>query len=256
MPREVIQDLSPRENEILRLASEGYTDIAISHKLGIREGTIGTYWGRIRTKMGPYPRTELVAIRIRSQLQKQLDNMNEDRDVLEAKLQNSVRSELLYEDVVDQAAEGVVVVAASGKIEHANPAAHRMFKYEPGTLAGKALADLVPARIREQHSKHFFSFCRNPIGRPPTFRVRTLAVDSEGLEFHVGITVAVVHRGDEVLLTGLFEPIPEHGPEKFRMSVQELIEIGLTNAEQLDSDHDGWVDEDEFRTAAEALRKP
>src|SRR5579862_4728500 len=66
MSREVAHTLSPREAAIIRMASEGHTDSSIAHLLEISEGTVGTYWGRIRTKMGPYSRPELVAIAIRT----------------------------------------------------------------------------------------------------------------------------------------------------------------------------------------------
>lgn len=255
MPREVIQELSPREDEILRLAAEGYTDAGISHKLGISEGTVGTYWGRIRTKIGPHPRTELIAIRLRAEMQKELDVLGETRETLERLLQESVNSELLYEDIIDQAPEGLVVVNAEGAIEHANPAAHRFFRCEPGTLRLKPLADLMPEELRGRHRAKFEAFCRSKPEGPKTFRLETTAVDRFGEEFPVIITVTTVHRGDELLLTGLFQRPASQRDGKFRISVGQLQELGLANAATLDRDQDGWVDEDEFEEALAALRR-
>jgi hypothetical protein len=45
----------------LDLATKGYTDDMISHKLGIGKGTVNTYWVRIRGKLGHSTRSELVA---------------------------------------------------------------------------------------------------------------------------------------------------------------------------------------------------
>ncbi|CAN5496099.1 hypothetical protein BH11ARM2_BH11ARM2_34390 [soil metagenome] len=53
--------LSDRERTVLLLASEGLTDKEIARSLDLSRRTIGTYWERMRSKMGPHPRTQLVA---------------------------------------------------------------------------------------------------------------------------------------------------------------------------------------------------
>jgi len=52
--------LSPRERQVIHLAAEGKTDKEIAKFLGIQPGTVGTLWARIRSKLGPCNRTELV----------------------------------------------------------------------------------------------------------------------------------------------------------------------------------------------------
>lgn len=54
------RDLSPREGEIVELATEGLTNDAIAHKLGLSVGTVNTYWLRIKLKAGGSGRTETV----------------------------------------------------------------------------------------------------------------------------------------------------------------------------------------------------
>ncbi len=54
-------DLSVRERQVLELSAGGHTDVSIAQQLEISPKTIGTYWNRIRAKIGPYSRTELVA---------------------------------------------------------------------------------------------------------------------------------------------------------------------------------------------------
>ena len=60
-------ELSPREQQLITMAGEGLTDTAIANRLGISEATVNTYWGRIRVKLGPHNRTELVAIALRDE---------------------------------------------------------------------------------------------------------------------------------------------------------------------------------------------
>lgn len=58
----VIERLSKRELEIVRLAGEGYTDKKISAQLEIAHGTLNTYWMRIRAKVGRHTRAEIVRL--------------------------------------------------------------------------------------------------------------------------------------------------------------------------------------------------
>ncbi|HAY13867.1 MAG TPA: hypothetical protein DCY02_05270 [Armatimonadetes bacterium] len=58
----VIERLSKRELEIVRLAGEGYTDKKISAHLEIAPGTLNTYWMRIRAKVGRHTRAEIVRL--------------------------------------------------------------------------------------------------------------------------------------------------------------------------------------------------
>jgi len=53
-------ELSPREQEIVELASEGLTNEAIAQKLALSVGTVNTYWLRIKLKTGGLGRTDAV----------------------------------------------------------------------------------------------------------------------------------------------------------------------------------------------------
>ena len=51
------RELSAREMDVIRLASEGYCDKEISARLGVGLTTVRTYWERIRVKTGTRSRT-------------------------------------------------------------------------------------------------------------------------------------------------------------------------------------------------------
>lgn len=53
--------LSPREDEIVALAIEGFTNEAIAKALNLSVGTVNTYWQRVRLKVGGVARTDTVA---------------------------------------------------------------------------------------------------------------------------------------------------------------------------------------------------
>lgn len=54
--------LSPRERQVLSLASAGLLDKQIANELGITLNTLRTYWARIRSKVGEVPRSALAAL--------------------------------------------------------------------------------------------------------------------------------------------------------------------------------------------------
>lgn len=53
--------LSQREEDTLRLASQGLTDKAIAAELGVQLSTVRTYWDRLKVKLSAANRTEAVA---------------------------------------------------------------------------------------------------------------------------------------------------------------------------------------------------
>src|SRR4051812_24627100 len=53
--------LTPRQQQILQLASEGRTDKEIARLLGVAEGTLRTYWDRLRSRYHAHSRGEIIA---------------------------------------------------------------------------------------------------------------------------------------------------------------------------------------------------
>lgn len=59
------KQLSTREQEVLRLSSQGLTDKEIADRLDVSLGTIHTYWTRIRGKSNGRTRAEIVGKHVR-----------------------------------------------------------------------------------------------------------------------------------------------------------------------------------------------
>lgn len=63
-----LQALSPREQEILRLVAQGYTNAEIAQALVISENTVKTHLRRMMRKLGVTSRAELAALAARAGL--------------------------------------------------------------------------------------------------------------------------------------------------------------------------------------------
>lgn len=108
--------MSPREEELLGLASEGLTDEAIAVSLGISVATIRGYWLRIRTKLGGSGRAQLVGqwvqqnsdSRNKSNAQNHQEDLDANRDQFELILANErAQTDLLIGQLDDRTREKI-----------------------------------------------------------------------------------------------------------------------------------------------------
>jgi len=67
-----LDSLSARERQILGMAATGMLDKQIGPELGVSLNTLRTYWGRIRTKTGNFPRTVLAAAYVANEIKEEL----------------------------------------------------------------------------------------------------------------------------------------------------------------------------------------
>jgi len=173
--------LSPREQQLIGMAGEGLTDTAIANRLGISEATVNTYWGRIRVKLGPHNRTELVAIALREEYEKRIE---------ELKAESSEAPD--YGAILRAAPDALLLVTENGMIQDANLAAAEMFGYEIGELVDKSLMSLVPPRFRGDHDIHVASYMSNPERRAMGAGVGVVGLRKNGTEFPMAAALSSI----------------------------------------------------------------
>ena len=94
--------------------------------------------------------------------------------------------------VLESASEGIVLVDAAGGITLLNPAAERMFGYEPGELLGQPLEILLPDRARRSHVAHRKGYFAEPRVRPMGIGLDLFGRRKDGTEFPVEISLSHV----------------------------------------------------------------
>lgn len=191
--------LSEREQQLLKLAGEGFTDTAIAHKLGISEATVGTYWGRIRIKMGPYSRTELVGMAVRAEAEATLHQLREDNERLAEQLREKANSDTkeLYFQLLSDAPDAVVVVNSEGRIEFVNETLCELFRDTVDELLGSHIGMLIPERLREAHREHVEDYFWHPTKRRMGEHLDTLARRSDASEFPIAAALNLAKVGDQ-----------------------------------------------------------
>lgn len=174
-------ELSPREQQLIAMAGQGLTDTAIANRLGISEATVNTYWGRIRVKLGPHNRTELVAIALREEYERRIDELRkgspEGPD---------------YSAILQAAPDALLLITEDGTVEQANVAAGEMFGYGTEEMVGMDLMALIPPRFRLMHDEYVADFLSNPERRAMGPRMGVVGLRKNGMEFQMAAVISSV----------------------------------------------------------------
>lgn len=200
--------LSERERQLLTLAAQGLTDNAIAQRLGISLATVGTYWGRVRIKMGPLNRTELVAHFLREEAADTLALLRSENQRLIEQLNETARTSAMlkaslemFRGLVETAPDAIILVNGEGQIELANQQADTMFGYETGELLGLHIERVVPERFRANHLMYRMEYHANPRKRQMGEHVATMALRKNGEEFPMAAALSATVTPGGILVT-------------------------------------------------------
>lgn len=201
--------LSERENQLLDLAAAGMTDQAIATHLGISLPTVSTYWGRVRIKMGPHSRTELVANYIREISSTAVLELRERNRDLQTKLTVAdVKANSLFK-LLHDAPEAIFIVDDQGVITEANALATELFGYEDGELNGQRVGILIPPELHERHSQLRKAFIetggRMNMGDHHGLR----GVRKDGTEILVAAVLSTIDTETGLQVFGVFRRVAE-----------------------------------------------
>lgn len=201
--------LSERENQLLDLAAAGMTDQAIATHLGISLPTVSTYWGRVRIKMGPHSRTELVATYIRDISSTAVLELRERNRELQGKLSEADEKAKTLGLLLHDAPEAIFIVDGTGIINQANVLACELFGYEDGELNGKRIGILIPPELHERHKQLREAFIENR-GRMHMGDHHGLrGVKKDGTEILVAAVLSTIDTDNGVCVFGVFKRVAE-----------------------------------------------
>ncbi|MBV6459483.1 MAG: hypothetical protein HONBIEJF_02631 [Fimbriimonadaceae bacterium] len=191
--------LSPREKQLIKFAADGLTDTAIANRLEISEATVSTYWRRIRAKVGPYSRTELVASLLKNESERIIGALLAEQKKLMAELSKMPERDPanFYRQIVQDAADAILLVDPSGRIEMINAAGADLFGYTQAELQGKHISVLVPERLRGVHSTHVSKYVTDPDKRKMGDHLNTPALHRSGEEFMIAANLSAVSKGKD-----------------------------------------------------------
>lgn len=122
--------------------------------------------------------------------------------------------------VVDAALDGIIMMDHEGRIVGFNPSAERIFNYRISDVLGKNLADkIIPQNYREAHRLGLERFISTGEGTVLNKRLELTAMQSDGNEIPVELTISRVGTAEPPLFTGFVRDITQR-----KVAEQQLLE--------------------------------
>lgn len=120
-------------------------------------------------------------------------------------------SEIDYRDLLEFAPDAVLAVDGDGVIKYANGYAHTLFGYDPGTLHGLVVEQLIPAKARHRHIAHRRGFADSPRLREMGSRDTSLfGVRRDGTHFRAEVRLAAIRTASGQLTAAAVRDATEH----------------------------------------------
>ena len=168
----------------------------------------------------------------------------------EAKLASAVReSEARLKAVVDTAVDGIVSIDGTGIIQSVNPAAARLFGYQPEEAVGQNISLLMPEPHRSRHDQYLRDYLCTGKGKIIGFGREVQGLRKDGGVFPMNLAVSETTIEGERLFIGLVRDISERKRAEERQ--QQLTEE-LKNSES-DARRQQALFEGVFNSAPDAI---
>jgi hypothetical protein len=139
-------------------------------------------------------------------------------------------------ELLDAAPDGIVLVAADGRIAFANDALEQLFGYDRGTLAGEAIEALVPARYAVRHVQDRTAYAAAPGRRPIGLGMQLRGRRRDGSEFPVEISLAPLTTGGRTLTVSIVRDATEQlviQEERVRYERSQAVEEIVSGLEAI-----------------------
>ena len=94
--------------------------------------------------------------------------------------------------LLDAAPQGIVASDSDGRVVMFNDVAEQMFGYSRAEILGQAIDTLLPAHVRERHSKHRAAYCNEHRSRVMGQGLDLLASRRDRSQFPVEVSLSVV----------------------------------------------------------------
>jgi len=136
--------------------------------------------------------------------------------------------------ILDTAAEGIVTIDESGRIESINRAAQAIFGYAEAEAIGQLAGMLMPSPDREKQAGEIAGFLRTADAKALGIRRETTGLRKDGSTFPMGVGLSDVRLAGRRIFTGFVRDITERkraeaalreSEERFREVVEHIDEV-------------------------------
>lgn len=131
-----------------------------------------------------------------------------------------------FREIFQTSAEGIIMIDRTGKILLANPVSEKMFGFDPETMVGHTIEDLLPVRYRGKHLDFRKQFNEHPEPRRMGIGRDLKALRLDGTEFPVEISLSFTNINNQVLSIAFITDISlrKIAEDAIKRSEEQLIE--------------------------------
>lgn len=129
----------------------------------------------------------------------------------------------LYERIIHEAADAIIVARADGTIQLWNPAAEQLFGFSAQEATGRSLDLIIPEKLRERHWAGFYETMKTGHTKYGTQVLRVPALRKDGTRFSIAFTVGLL-KGADGKIEGIFAVLRDDtGPFNTQKALRERI---------------------------------
>ncbi|HSI90606.1 MAG TPA: PAS domain S-box protein, partial [Adhaeribacter sp.] len=109
--------------------------------------------------------------------------------------------------IIEAAIDGIITIDSKGIIETVNPAAARIFGYEPAEIIGKNVKVLMPEPDRSQHDGYIENYHRTGVGKIIGKGREVIGLKKDGTTFPFLLSISEVNLHNKQIFTGIVHDI-------------------------------------------------
>ncbi|MBL6945076.1 MAG: PAS domain S-box protein [Rhodospirillales bacterium] len=126
------------------------------------------------------------------------------------KAEQSIRlSETRIRTIIENTADGIIVITEKGAIQSFSPSAERIFGYPSGEVMEKNIKMLMPEPTRGEHDGYLGRYLKYGDARVVGNNREVIGLRKDGTEFPMDLAVGEATLGDERMFTGIVRDITE-----------------------------------------------
>jgi PAS domain S-box-containing protein len=161
-----------------------------------------------------------------------------ERQVTVSKVRTALReSEAKFRSVMESAIDAIISGDAVGNIRSWNSAASALFGYAESEVIGQPIEIIIPERYRSSHKEGINRVTNGGPSHVIGKTVELAAINKQGVEFPVELSLATWFLDDERYYTGIIRDIRERkqAEQKFRSVTESAIDAIIS------ADHTGQI---------------
>lgn len=180
---------------------------------------MATYESMRQRKDGSLVYVDITSKAIRNEQGEVVMVLSTKKDVTHLRLMRDAKIlETRFRDLVESTPDAIVMVNQTGRVVLVNTQAEQLFGYQRGTLVGKPVEHLLPARYRGSHVGHRAGFFRQPRVRTMGAGLDLFGLRADGTEFPVEISLSPLHTEDGTVVMSAIRDVSQRrkAEQKFR----------------------------------------